>query len=223
MLAGEAVVAIWTGIDPEVRDQAYDWYLNEHSVERVGIPGFRRGRRCIASSHGTSPEYFTLYEADSMQVLQGTDYANRLNNPTPATKFMMTRGHGETFRMMARVGFSHGPGIGGAVLTIRFDCAAEHFPALRAAVLAAAQQPRVTGAHLCIGDAEASAVRTAETRERSDIQAPPNLFIMAEATDAEAMANILPDASLTRIGARAPFKRGIYRLEYVRTKTAFAP
>jgi len=49
------------------------------------------------------------------------------------------------------------------------------------------------------------------------------LFIMAEATDAEAMANILPDASLTRVGARAPFKRGIYRLEYVRTKTAFAP
>jgi len=158
-----------------------------------------------------------------MQVLQGTDYANRLNNPTPATKFMMTRGHGETFRVMGRVGFSHGPGIGGAVLTIRFDCAAEHLPALRTLVLAAAQQPRITGAHLCIGDAEASAVRTAETRDRSDLQAPPNLFIMVEATDAEAIADILPHAALSRTGACAPFQRGIYRLEYVRTKTAFTP
>jgi hypothetical protein len=178
MLAGEAVVAIWTGIDPEVRDQSYDWYINEHSVERVGIPGFRRGRRHIAAGPTTSPEIFTLYEADSMQVLQGSDYANRLNNPTPATKSMMTRGHGETFRVMGRVSFSHGPGIGGMVLTIRFDCAPEHLPALRAAVLAAAQEPRVTGAHLCIGDAGASAVRTAETRGRSDIKVPPNLFIM---------------------------------------------
>ena len=57
----------------------------------------------------TAPEYFTLYEADSMQVLHGSDYANRLNNPTPATKFMMTRGRGETLRAMARVCFSHGP------------------------------------------------------------------------------------------------------------------
>jgi hypothetical protein len=28
MLSGEAVVAIWGSIDPEVRDQSYDWYIN---------------------------------------------------------------------------------------------------------------------------------------------------------------------------------------------------
>lgn len=71
MLAGEAVVAIWTGIDPEVRDQSYEWFLHEHSVERVGIPGFRRGRRCIAASPTTSPEFCTLYEADSMRCFRG--------------------------------------------------------------------------------------------------------------------------------------------------------
>jgi hypothetical protein len=223
MLAGEAVVAIWTSIDPEVRAQFYDWYINEHSLERVGIPGFRRGRRYIAADPATSPELFTLYEADSMQVLQGSDYANRLNNPTPTTRFMMTRGRGETFRVMARVDFSRGPGIGGMMLTIRFDCEADHLSALRAVMLVAAQEPRVTGAHMCIGDAETSAVRTAETRDRSDIQVPSNLFIMVEATDAEALANILPDTSLIRSGASGPFVRGIYRLEYVRTKTGFAP
>ena len=41
MLAGEAVVAIWNGIEPEAREQFYDWHVNEHMPERAGIPGFR--------------------------------------------------------------------------------------------------------------------------------------------------------------------------------------
>ena len=40
MLAGEAVVAIWNGIEPDSREQFYDWHVNEHMPERVGIPGF---------------------------------------------------------------------------------------------------------------------------------------------------------------------------------------
>ena len=47
--------------------------------ERVGIPGFRRGRRYRACDDGTRPEFFTLYEAESFEVLQGQDYADRLN------------------------------------------------------------------------------------------------------------------------------------------------
>jgi len=52
---------------------------------------------------------------------------------------------------------------------------------------------------------------------------PPNLFMMVEATDAEALANVLSDDALIQAGARGPLVRGGYRLEYVRTKTAFAP
>ena len=62
-LAGQAVVAIWNGIAPEGRTEFYEWHNREHMPERVGIPGFRRGRRYIAK-YGT-PEFFTLYEADS--------------------------------------------------------------------------------------------------------------------------------------------------------------
>ena len=35
--------------------------------ERVGIPGFKRGRRYIAVDGGTRPEYFTLYETESVR------------------------------------------------------------------------------------------------------------------------------------------------------------
>jgi len=221
MLAGEAVVAIWNGIAPEARAQFYDWHTNEHMPERVGIPGFRRGRRYIAADADTAPEFFTLYEADTMQVLQGSDYANRLNDPTPGTR-TTTAQFRDTARALSRVIVSHGPGMGGVLLTIRFDCDEQHLPAFRAMVRATAQATRVTGAHLCMGDADASAVRTTETRDRTDIQVPPNLFIMVEATDAEALADILQERAMSGAGARGPFVRGLYRLEYVRNKTGFA-
>jgi len=221
MLAGEAVVAIWNGIAPEARAQFYDWHTNEHMPERVGIPGFRRGRRYIAADADTAPEFFTLYEADTMQVLQGSDYANRLNDPTPGTR-ATTAQFRDTARALSRVIVSHGPGLGGVLLTIRFDCDEQHLPALRAMVRATAQAVRVVGTHLCMGDADASAIRTAETRDRTDIQVPPNLFIMVEATDTEALTDILQERTMAGAGARGPFVRGVYRLEYLRNKTGFA-
>ena len=222
MLAGEAVVAIWNGIEPEARERFYDWHVNEHMPERVGIPGFRRGRRYIATDTLTHPEFFTLYEADTMQVLQGGDYAGRLNDPTPGTK-ETTAKFTDTFRALSRVAISHGPGMGGVLLTIRFDCDEPRLIAVRAMVRAASQASRVTGAHLCLSDAAASAVRTTETKDRADIQPPPSCFILVEATDPEALTDILQDRALLGAGATAPFVRGTYRLEYTRVKTAFAP
>jgi hypothetical protein len=222
MLAGEAVVAIWNGIEPDTREQFYDWHVNEHMPERVGILGFRRGRRYIAADATTQPEFFTLYEADTMPVLQGSNYADRLNDPTPATR-AVTAKFTDTFRALSRVLVSHGPGMGGAMLTIRFDCDEPHLIAVRAMVRAAAQARRITGAHLCRADTAASLVRTTETRDRTDIQPPPACFILVEATDPEALTDILLDRALLGAGATAPFVRGTYRLEYVRVKTAFAP
>ena len=120
MLAGEAVIATWNGITPEGRDEFYAWHIQEHIPERVGIPGFRRGRRYVAVTPDTRPEFFTLYETDTMQVLQGVDYANRLNAPTPWTK-AATAHFRDTARALARVLASEGPGMGGFLLTVRFD------------------------------------------------------------------------------------------------------
>src|ERR1700730_11880409 len=83
-LAGQGVAAIWNDILPEGRADFFEWHNREHMPERVGIPGFRRGRRYIALSG--APEFFTLYETDSPEVLVGQDYLNRLNNPTPLTQ-----------------------------------------------------------------------------------------------------------------------------------------
>ncbi len=222
MLAGEAVVAIWNGIAPEARAGFYDWHMNEHMPERVGIPGFRRGRRFVALDPDTHPEFFTLYEADTMEVLKGADYANRLNDPTPGTRANVARFR-NTQRALARVLASCGPGLGGAMLTLRFDADPGAVDGLAAVLREARRAPRIAGAHLCRADDAASSVRTTETRDREDVEVPPRWFLLVEATDAEALTGPVPDAALAAAGARKPFQRGLYRLEYVRTKTGFAP
>ena len=220
MLSGEAVVAIWNDITAEGRSAFYDWHLHEHMPERTGIPGFTRGRRYVAAEPATQPEFFTLYEAMTFGVLQGSDYLARLNAPTPWTR-TATAGFRNTARALARVLGSFGRGGGGVALTVRF--AAEHATAaaLLDLVRTVANASRVTGAHLCAGDPEASSSGTAESQGRSDLQAPPAWFAMVEATDAAALAPLLTDAALHEVGARR-MVRGCYRLEYTRGKTAFS-
>ena len=84
-----------------------------------------------------------------------------------------------------------------------------------AALLAATLQlPRMCGAHLCRADQASSEVRTAESRQRSDIEPPPAWFALIEANDADALAEALPDSGLTAAGTMGPAIRGLYRLEF---------
>ncbi len=221
MLAGEAVVAIWNGIAPEGRANFYDWHLNEHMPERVGIPGFRRGRRFIAADSATQPEFFTLYEADTLQVLQGSDYTGRLNAPSEWTKRSVVHFR-DTSRGLARVIASHGPGVGSAMLTVRFDADTAAQATIAALIRDAASAPRVCGAHLCIADDAASGVVTEEKRGRTDIQAPPRWIALVEATDIEALQPLLAEAAMQDAGCRGALRRGCYRMEHLRTKTAWS-
>jgi hypothetical protein len=101
----------------------------EHMPERVGIPGFRRGRRYLAVSG--APEFFILYEADSAEVLGGLDYRNRLNTPTAWTKRILPSMRNMT-RSICRVMFTGGVGSGGVMLTSHFDIdGAQHQLGLR--------------------------------------------------------------------------------------------
>jgi len=119
-LAGEGIVAIWNGIRPEGRAEFFEWHTREHMLERVAIPGFRRGRRYSALEG--EPEFFTLYETDTTAVLTGADYLARLNAPTPWTR-RATVAFTDTSRSLCRVALSIGPGEGGLMMTWRLDAA----------------------------------------------------------------------------------------------------
>ena len=222
-LAGQAVVAIWNGIAPEGRTEFYEWHNREHMPERVGIPGFRRGRRYIAK-YGT-PEYFTLYEADSAEVLVGQDYLNRLNNPTPWTQRVPPTFFRDTARGICRVKLSLGVGQGGCMLTLRFGAEAGREEELEKHLRHVALPPLadivlVTGVHLAIADRGASDIKTTERGDRKvDI---PNWLIMIEGGMPEAVdeaCDRLLAGNLAAHGARPEMERGLYLLQYCRMKT----
>ncbi len=222
-LAGTGVVAIWHDLLPEAKDVFHEWHQREHMPERLGIPGFRRGRRYVATSG--APEYFNLYEADSPEVLGGADYLGRLNQPTPWTREVVA-----SFRNVARgicrVLYSAGVGQGGAMLTLRFDVADAAATAVAAALRQQLLPPLVdalgiVGLHLCCTDDAISRIETAEKKARSETTRIPRWVVLIEGSGAahvEAAASRL-QAGLLPLGI-TDVDQASYRLEYQRCKQA---
>ena len=221
-LSGLGAVAIWHDLLPEAKPEFYEWHNREHMPERVGIPGFRRGRRYIALSGG--PEFFNLYEADSREVLAGQDYLNRLNAPTDWTRRVIP-----SFRNVARsicsVAFTNGVGSGGVMLTSRVELGAGDrqitIDALTRGLLEPlSYRPGVAGVHLCVADEAVSRIETAERRVRSNATMVPSLVILIE-------GNSVPDvqgAFDALVSGAAAFDArsadtALYRLEFTRLKT----
>src|SRR4051812_4319050 len=107
-LSGEGAICIWNDITDEGEAEFYAWHIEEHIPERVGIPGFIRGRRYVACDDASEPKFFTLYETATPEVHVGQDYMNRLNAPTDWTR-RATQGFRNTFRALTRVKTSFGP------------------------------------------------------------------------------------------------------------------
>jgi hypothetical protein len=181
-LAGTGAVAIWHDIAAEGRDEFYAWHGSEHMPERVGVPGFLRGRRYIAAQGG--PEFFNLYETASPAVVSGADYLARLNDPTPWTKSTVTH-----FRNVARslceVAASAGDGQGGLMATFRYALpeaagAAHCARIVRDVVPATARERNIAGCHFLIADQAASAVETEEKKVRGEKNLVPRWIVLVE-------------------------------------------
>ena len=225
-LAGLGVVAIWHDIAPEARDDFYEWHNREHMPERVGIPGFRRGRRYIAIEG--APEYFNLYEADSAEILGGQDYLNRLNAPTPWTQRVIPHFR-NVARSICRVAFTNGTGSGGIMLTMRFAIDALRrdgtVEALRRRILPpVVYRKGVTGVHLCLADEAVSNIVTAERRARAnDATAVPSWVLLIEGVSQEDVSGAADDIAPTLAAHEArDMERAVYRLENTRLKTPWA-
>ncbi|MCZ4313906.1 hypothetical protein O4H66_10885 [Comamonadaceae bacterium G21597-S1] len=222
-LYGHGAVTIWHDLLPQGKDVFYAWHNHEHMPERVGIPGFRRGRRYIAVT-GT-PEYFNLYEADSPEVLSGQDYLNRLNAPTPWTREAVQSFRNVT-RAICRVLYSAGVGQGGTMLTLRFDLPQGTADAvatlLRHQILPPlADAPGIVGVHLCRADDSGSRIETAEKKARNQETHIPNWILLIEgiAPDAvQAAADRFHMALTDADRTLDDVQQAIYRLEAQRCK-----
>ena len=72
-LRGSAFLAIWHDIEAHGELEFSDWHTREHMPERVGIPGFEAGRRWVDWGR-VRHRYFTLYEAQTIDVLSSAAY-----------------------------------------------------------------------------------------------------------------------------------------------------
>ena len=218
-LLGKAAVAIWHDVPPATRADYFEWHNREHMAERVGIPGFLRGRRYTALRG--QPEFFTLYEAKSLEALTGPDYTARLNQPTPWTRRVAPQLHGNV-RSLCRVALSLGAGQGGLLMTLRYDVAPGHETAHRAllesGLRALAGRPGIVGAHLCLGDTAASSVQTEEKKSRPTQALTPNWVVLVEGGGErqaleDSCAELLPAALLIDAGAQ-DIAIGFYQFQF---------
>jgi hypothetical protein len=227
-LAGLGAVCIWHDLLPEATDEFHQWHNREHMPERVGIPGFRRGRRYVALS-GT-PEYFNLYEADSAEVLGGQDYLNRLNAPTEWTQRVVPSFR-HVSRSICRVAYTDGVGQGGFMLTQRFDIGKADkvrvIEALRRRLLPMLSDRKgIAGVHLCLADESISKLETAEKKARADTTLVPTWIVLMEGNssgDVKAAGEALAEGLHELLGTSpAAIETSIYQLEYSRCKTPWS-
>ena len=82
------ILAVFNDCASEGRAHFETWYNREHLQERVGVPGFRFGRRYELAAGGDR-QFFAFYEVDTPAILNSPAYVGRLNEPTPWTQAAM--------------------------------------------------------------------------------------------------------------------------------------
>jgi hypothetical protein len=115
----QGILAIFNDVTAG-REAEFDaWFQSEHLQERLAVPGFLFGRRHQAISGNAG--YFNFYLVDSPGVLTSKPYLERLDNPTPMTKTIMS----EVFRNMNRTlchrAAGYGAFRGAYAVTARFN------------------------------------------------------------------------------------------------------
>jgi hypothetical protein len=95
------------------------WFQGEHLVERLGVPGFLYGRRHQAVSGASA--YFNFYLVESPAVLTSTPYLERLDNPTPMTKTIMSGAFVNMNRTICHRTARRGSFRGAYAVTARFN------------------------------------------------------------------------------------------------------
>lgn len=88
MTAQLGLLAIFNDCRPGHEAEFDAWFQGEHLLERLAVPGFLFGRRHQAISG--SAGFFNYYVVQSPDVLTSKPYLERLDNPTPMTKKIMS-------------------------------------------------------------------------------------------------------------------------------------
>jgi hypothetical protein len=95
------------------------WFQGEHLLERLAVPGFLFGRR--HKSISGAPGYFNFYLVETPEVLTSKPYLERLDNPTPMTRKIMSEVFINMNRTVCRRVVRRGGFRGAFAVTARFN------------------------------------------------------------------------------------------------------
>lgn len=221
-IAGNGCFVCWYDLKPGHEAEHDFWHTHEHMIERVAIPGFRRGAR-YRSLTG-SPRTCVIYQGDTVATFGSPVYMERLNTPTPWTSRVQPHFIGMN-RTLSTVAGSFGHGVGGILLTMQISAASsagadeklrrwlvdEALPALAA-------RAGLCGAHLLIADKGISNRQTAETKLRGAADQVADWIVLVEGYDQAAVemahAELAGDQGLAANGANSARTAGLYRLDF---------
>jgi len=130
------------------REAEFDaWFQGEHLLERLAVPGFLYGRRHQAISGSCS--YFNFYLVESPDVLTSKPYLERLDNPTPMTRKIMSEVFLNMNRTVCRRTLRRGAFRGAYTVTARFNDAPDA-AALTATLDDLVRDPNIAGGEIWI-------------------------------------------------------------------------
>lgn len=208
------VLVVWTDVIAEHETEFNAWYDEQHLPERVAVPGFRNGRRFVATP---SPKYFAFYETHAPEVMACAPYRERLANPTEWTQRVMPWFVG-TQRAACRVIASIGAGIGGCVQTITFSMPMPEEPRpdwlLEQALPAAASHLGCVRVQLLHSDPTLTNQPNPEQVFRQQRDTAPDCIVIIEAAAEQALAEIVAPlaATLKERGVSDVAVQGPYQL-----------
>ena len=145
MAEQQGILAIFNDCRPGRETEFEAWFQGEHLQERLAVPGFLFGRRHQAISG--SAGYFNFYLVESPAVLTSKLYLERLDNPTPMTRKVMSEIFINMNRTVCHRTLRRGAFRGAHAITARFD-APPDVAALRRLCETLVQDPAVAAAEI---------------------------------------------------------------------------
>ena len=224
-LLGNACLAMWWDMAPEMRVEFEHWHSHEHFPERLGIPGFLRATRWTSATGGEG--IFVMYELTAHAVVSSPSYLASLNGPSPWSRKLMPH-HRHMVRTQCHVLESRGASVARQALTVRLSPEpgrkSELRAALKARMDALVMAPGVAGLHLLQHEAPAIAQTTEQKIRGGDAAADWVLVVCGY--DAAVLAGLaqtdMAEASLTALGARPGTVSGLYALSLSATPADMA-
>jgi hypothetical protein len=207
------ILAVFGDCAPEGYEHFERWYNREHLQERVGVPGFRFGRRYELVSGGDR-RFFAFYEVESPAVLASPAYLERLNAPTPWTKETMRIAFRNSVRTVCDLRIAAGDLIGSHAVVLRADGAMDPTPGAGELARKMAGEPGIARVQLWTASARQTPSDTAEMKSRAKDQLAAGALVVecVRRADADRVAATLAAGAPVALGVSGPSAVGVYAL-----------